>query len=65
MDRSYRRIGKMKQAIIPKFSNEVEEADWWDAHRSEIESEIQERLKQGLFQKVSSSKPEPESFKKQ
>jgi predicted DNA binding CopG/RHH family protein len=37
---------KMKQAIIPKFSSEAEEAAWWDAHRSEIEAEIRQRLKQ-------------------
>lgn len=37
---------KMKQAVIPKFSSEAEEAAWWDAHRSEIESEIRQRMKQ-------------------
>jgi len=37
---------KMKQAVIPKFSNEAEEAAWWDAHRSEIEAEIRQRMKQ-------------------
>ena len=37
---------KMKQMAIPKFSNEAEEAAWWDAHRSEIESEIRRRVKQ-------------------
>ena len=37
---------KMKQAVIPKFSSETEEAAWWDAHRSEIESEIRQRMKQ-------------------
>ena len=37
---------KMKQAVIPKFSTEAEEAAWWDAHRSEIEAEIRERVKQ-------------------
>jgi len=37
---------RMKQAVIPKFSNEAEEAAWWDAHRSEIESEIRHRMKQ-------------------
>jgi predicted DNA binding CopG/RHH family protein len=37
---------KMKQAIIPKFSGEAEEAEWWDAHRSEIEAEIRQRVKQ-------------------
>ncbi len=37
---------KMKQAAIPKFSSEAEEAAWWDAHRSEIEAEIRQRMKQ-------------------
>ena len=37
---------KMRQAVIPKFSSEAEEAVWWDAHRSEIEAEIRQRVKQ-------------------
>jgi predicted DNA binding CopG/RHH family protein len=37
---------KMKQAVIPKFSSEAEEAAWWDAHRSEIEAEIRQRVRQ-------------------
>jgi predicted DNA binding CopG/RHH family protein len=37
---------KMKPAVIPSFSNEAEEAMWWDAHRSEIEAEIRQRMKQ-------------------
>jgi len=37
---------KMKRAVIPKFSSESEEAAWWDAHRSEIEAEIRQRMKQ-------------------
>jgi predicted DNA binding CopG/RHH family protein len=36
---------KMKQVVIPKFSSEVKEAAWWDAHRSEIEAEIRQRVK--------------------
>jgi len=31
--------------VIPKFSNEAEEATWWDAHRSEIEAEIRQQMK--------------------
>ena len=38
----------MKQAVIPKFSSEAEEAAWWDAHRSEVEAEIRQRMKQKL-----------------
>jgi predicted DNA binding CopG/RHH family protein len=37
---------KMKPAVIPKFSSEAEEAAWWDAHRSEIELEIRQRMRQ-------------------
>ncbi len=37
---------KVKQAVIPKFTSEAEEAAWWDAHRSEIEAEIRQRMKQ-------------------
>ena len=28
---------KMKQVAVPKFSNEADEAAWWDRHRSEVE----------------------------
>jgi predicted DNA binding CopG/RHH family protein len=37
---------KMKPTVIPKFSSEAQEAAWWDAHRSEIEAEIRQRIKQ-------------------
>jgi predicted DNA binding CopG/RHH family protein len=37
---------KLQQVVIPKFSSEAEEAAWWDAHRSEIEAEIRQRMKQ-------------------
>jgi predicted DNA binding CopG/RHH family protein len=55
---------RMKQAVIPKFSSEAEEAAWWDAHRSEIEAEIRQRMKQkqpltlgSLLQGAKSSQP--------
>jgi predicted DNA binding CopG/RHH family protein len=55
---------KMKQVVIPKFSSEAKEAAWWDAHRSEIESEIRQRVKQkqpltlaNLLQGAKSSQP--------
>jgi predicted DNA binding CopG/RHH family protein len=55
---------KMKQVIIPKFSSEAKEAAWWDTHRSEIEAEIRERVKQkrpltlgGLLQGTKPSQP--------
>jgi len=38
-------LKKMKKAVIPKFSSEVQEAAWCDAHRSEIEAEIRQRMK--------------------
>src|ERR1700691_328533 len=37
---------KMKSAVIPKFSSEAKEAAWWDAHRSEIEADIRQRMRQ-------------------
>lgn len=37
---------KMKQAVIPKFASEAQEAAWWDAHRSEVEAQIRHQLKQ-------------------
>lgn len=37
---------KMKQTVIPSFSSEAEEAAWWDRHRSEIEAQIRQRVRQ-------------------
>ena len=37
---------KMKKVVIPKFTSEAKEAAWWDTHRSEIETEIRQRIKQ-------------------
>jgi predicted DNA binding CopG/RHH family protein len=37
---------KMRKVVIPKFSSEAKEAAWWDTHRSEIEAEIRQRMKQ-------------------
>ncbi|MGA8431818.1 MAG: CopG family antitoxin [Candidatus Sulfotelmatobacter sp.] len=46
------------------FSSEAKEAAWWDAHRSEIETEIRQRVKQrrplplsDLLQGVKPSQP--------
>ena len=36
---------RTKQAVIPKFSSEAEEAAWWDAHRSDVEAEIRRRIR--------------------
>jgi predicted DNA binding CopG/RHH family protein len=53
----------MKQAVIPSFANETEEAAWWDAHRAEIESEIRARMRrkplslEGLLKKEKPSQP--------
>jgi predicted DNA binding CopG/RHH family protein len=35
-----------KPAVIPRFSTEAEEAAWWDKHRSDVEMEIRQRMKQ-------------------
>jgi predicted DNA binding CopG/RHH family protein len=55
---------KMKQVDIPKFSSEAEEAMWWDTHRSEVEAEIRQRMKQkrpltlnNLLREAKSSQP--------
>jgi predicted DNA binding CopG/RHH family protein len=55
---------RMRQAVIPEFSSEAEEAAWWDAHRSEIEAEIRQRVKQkrpltlgSLLQRAKPSQP--------
>lgn len=37
---------KTKPRVIPKFSSEAQEAAWWDAHRSEIEAEIRQRIRE-------------------
>ena len=34
----------MKKAVIPKFFGEAQEAAWWDAHRSDIDAEIRQRM---------------------
>jgi hypothetical protein len=36
----------MKTVVIPTFSDETQEAAWWDAHRSELEAEIRQRIRQ-------------------
>jgi predicted DNA binding CopG/RHH family protein len=36
----------MKHMVIPKFSSEAKEAAWWDVHRSEVEAEIRQQVKQ-------------------
>jgi predicted DNA binding CopG/RHH family protein len=53
----------MKQTVIPRFANEAEEAAWWDAHRSDVESEIRRRMRrkpltlEGLLRKEKPSQP--------
>src|SRR6266446_5507992 len=38
-------MARTKQVVIPRFSNEAEEAAWWDSHRSDIEADIRQRMK--------------------
>lgn len=53
----------IKQMVVPKFASEREEAAWWDAHRSEVESEIRRRMRkkpltlQDLLNKEKPSQP--------
>jgi hypothetical protein len=35
---------KLGQTPIPKFSSESEEAEWWDAHRAEVDVRILAKL---------------------
>jgi len=35
----------MKQMVVPHFATEVEEAKWWDTHRSDVEAEIRIRTR--------------------
>jgi predicted DNA binding CopG/RHH family protein len=53
-----------KEVVVPKFSGEAEEAEWWDAHRSQVEAEIRRRMKQkrpltlgGLLRKEKPTQP--------
>lgn len=52
-----------KNMVVPKFTNKAEEAAWWDAHRSEVESEIRRRMRkksltlQDLLNKEGPSQP--------
>ncbi len=40
-------MAKARSVVIPKLSSEAEEAAWRDDHRSDIEAEIRQRMKQG------------------
>jgi hypothetical protein len=42
---------KKKPMTIPKFSNEAEEARWWGARRSEIQSQIRANLRRPILAK--------------
>ena len=44
---------KIRQVVIPKFSDEAKEAAWWDAHRSEIEDQIRRKMNQTRPQTLS------------
>lgn len=35
---------KLERMVIPRFSSEAEEAEWWDAHRAEVEARIVAKL---------------------
>ena len=37
---------KMKEIVVPKFSSEAAEAEWWNKHRSDIEDEIRRRMRE-------------------
>ena len=35
---------ELEQMGIPKFPSEAAEAEWWNAHRAEVEVDIQAKL---------------------
>ena len=36
---------KSERMVTPKFSNEAAEAEWWDAHRAEVDVRILAKLR--------------------
>ncbi len=36
----------MKAVVVPKFASEAEESAWWDRHRTQVEAEIRQRMRQ-------------------
>lgn len=36
---------KLERMVIPKFRSEAEEAEWWDAHRAEVEARVVAKLR--------------------
>ena len=49
---------RMRPASVPKFSSEAEEAAWWDAHRSEIEAEIRQRVATEINERAAKMTPQ-------
>jgi hypothetical protein len=37
----------MKKLTVPKFANEREEAEWWDAHMGAVEGNLYEAIRTG------------------
>jgi hypothetical protein len=35
---------KLEQTTVPKFPSEAEEAEWWDAHRAEVDARVLAKL---------------------
>ena len=40
-------MARRKKLIIPRFASEAEDARWHDRHRSELESAVMRRIKEG------------------
>jgi hypothetical protein len=36
---------KLERMVIPKFPSEAAEAEWWDAHRAEVDVRILAKLR--------------------
>jgi hypothetical protein len=35
---------ELEKMVIPKFPSEAAEAEWWDAHRAEVEARVVAKL---------------------
>ena len=42
----------MKKLAVPKFASDKAEAEWWDAHKDAVESNLIEAMKKGTAQRV-------------
>ena len=46
----------MNEMKVPKFKNELEEAEWWDAHRDQVSKEFVKAGREGRLQILTKQK---------